>query len=735
MPRIIEHGAGAAAGAQAFGAALGGVVSGVQIASELQQREAAIRQKRLQTQLLGQEAELVQQHRQAQEEWDVLQAALGAPGAGPRNINEVPLLRDADTGATEAPGVLAAPSGLTREQARIFPSLSPESRALVLEEIEQDRQAKHFTAIATNLRGRAAMMGSGSGPYTPPGGTEGGLPPQLQAFADQAEQVAEAFDLGLLTGKEANSEMNRISDGILEAKWATEEEILAASALFGALDAARDEVGVMGFDNGKIEYIEGIIKQWTSGILPAPIARLLVGLGPKSSDELISWVLEKNHEAGGGGRSYEAQNRLNITGVPGRESPRAPGGRAQGQGGADDGLSQEAATDEVGGSAVAAPGSLQEISAEQQGTAPSQDPGAGFVTREETELYDERYKPSAALVVREKATAHQMDLVIDLGRAFSDGDGQAIKRLLDTAAKNDRDRTIFADLGAEMSEWFRTTPESHQKKKIALGADSRRGVRRGKITNAQAVAGSRLKKAYEKQAAIIKKGPADVGTLLGAYGPPGEESGLEGQATRRPSEGDPSSQGEWGLGHFDPEGSGYDDETAAKAGMQRGPSGHMSSREAKTGLLLKGRKHDTWDLLMEGEVVMGHQVYKHTATGRYYSFPADDLIEVARHEGMLEPISMKAAEKRVADKAPGPGEELGLEGQVARVPAKGERATVASPKKKKTKKKAKKKAKKKTKKKTRAEELRGGRGTGPSEYWDLRAEQEARKKAKKKKKD
>ena len=57
---------------------------------------------------------------------------------------------------------------------------------------------------------------------------------------------------------------------------------------------------------------------------------------------------------------------------------------------------------------------------------------------------------------------------------------------------------------------------------------------------------------------------------------------------------------------FDPEGSDYDYESAMKAGLKPQPVEgdtvpHWPSRDPKTGLLLKGRKHHTWDLLEKGE--------------------------------------------------------------------------------------------------------------------------------------
>ena len=69
---------------------------------------------------------------------------------------------------------------------------------------------------------------------------------------------------------------------------------------------------------------------------------------------------------------------------------------------------------------------------------------------------------------------------------------------------------------------------------------------------------------------------------------------------------------------FDPEGSEYDYKSAKKAGIKPNKTGHWPSRNPKTGLLLKGRKHKTWPLTIKGESAAGYEVYKGT-DGRYYS--------------------------------------------------------------------------------------------------------------------
>ena len=76
---------------------------------------------------------------------------------------------------------------------------------------------------------------------------------------------------------------------------------------------------------------------------------------------------------------------------------------------------------------------------------------------------------------------------------------------------------------------------------------------------------------------------------------------------------------------FDPEGKGYDYESAEKYGVKSDSSGHWSSRIPETGLLLKGSKHETWHKTLEAEKKLGCKVLK-KKDGRYYSIcPGDTL--------------------------------------------------------------------------------------------------------------
>tara|TARA_R110000751_G_scaffold22666_3_gene63663 strand:+ start:5493 stop:5915 length:423 start_codon:yes stop_codon:yes gene_type:complete len=73
---------------------------------------------------------------------------------------------------------------------------------------------------------------------------------------------------------------------------------------------------------------------------------------------------------------------------------------------------------------------------------------------------------------------------------------------------------------------------------------------------------------------------------------------------------------------FDPEGSGYDYKSAVSAGLEEDEDGHWPSRVPSgpnEGLLLKGKKHETWDLLEEAEEDEGNEIIE--KNGRFYSFP------------------------------------------------------------------------------------------------------------------
>lgn len=73
---------------------------------------------------------------------------------------------------------------------------------------------------------------------------------------------------------------------------------------------------------------------------------------------------------------------------------------------------------------------------------------------------------------------------------------------------------------------------------------------------------------------------------------------------------------------FDPESDAYDMASALAAGLKADETGHWPSRDPRTGLLLKGRKHKTWPLTLEGEEAAGMEIYQQG--NRWYSRPKGD---------------------------------------------------------------------------------------------------------------
>ena len=70
---------------------------------------------------------------------------------------------------------------------------------------------------------------------------------------------------------------------------------------------------------------------------------------------------------------------------------------------------------------------------------------------------------------------------------------------------------------------------------------------------------------------------------------------------------------------FDPKGSGYD-YAGAGFDVTRDSIGKMSSRNPRTGQILKGRKHPTYDLTKKGEKEAGYVIAKLFPKGKEYSY-------------------------------------------------------------------------------------------------------------------
>ena len=80
-------------------------------------------------------------------------------------------------------------------------------------------------------------------------------------------------------------------------------------------------------------------------------------------------------------------------------------------------------------------------------------------------------------------------------------------------------------------------------------------------------------------------------------------------------------RGEPTGGTFDPEGTGYDSDTAREAGLEPDETGHWGSLDPRTGMLLKGMKHKTIQKTIDVERKLGNKIVKRGK--RYYSTKAE----------------------------------------------------------------------------------------------------------------
>lgn len=101
---------------------------------------------------------------------------------------------------------------------------------------------------------------------------------------------------------------------------------------------------------------------------------------------------------------------------------------------------------------------------------------------------------------------------------------------------------------------------------------------------------------------------------------------------------------EKGVAPFDPNGSGYDMETALALGLKADPkTGHWPSRVPSgdmEGLILKGRKHKTWHKAVEGDKRAGYGIRWDSEKKRFYSKKDPNLIK-APHPSRLAVLKGK----------------------------------------------------------------------------------------------
>ena len=59
--------------------------------------------------------------------------------------------------------------------------------------------------------------------------------------------------------------------------------------------------------------------------------------------------------------------------------------------------------------------------------------------------------------------------------------------------------------------------------------------------------------------------------------------------------------------------------TAEEAGLERDEFGHMGSLDPRTGMVLKGRKHESWNPMVQEEMYRGNTVMYNPNEDRYFS--------------------------------------------------------------------------------------------------------------------
>jgi len=139
---------------------------------------------------------------------------------------------------------------------------------------------------------------------------------------------------------------------------------------------------------------------------------------------------------------------------------------------------------------------------------------------------------------------------------------------------------------------------------------------------------------------------------------------------------------------FDPEGTGYDYETAKRYGLKPDETGHWPSRVPETGQILKGRRHPTWYKTEEAETKLGNIIRK-SKEGRYYSgrkdygpifMKRDKLPGVSKDEtdvfsGLMrrtkeEPKKKAVPSKQAFEKYPAPKTEKEFDNTIKHIPSK-----------------------------------------------------------------
>lgn len=99
---------------------------------------------------------------------------------------------------------------------------------------------------------------------------------------------------------------------------------------------------------------------------------------------------------------------------------------------------------------------------------------------------------------------------------------------------------------------------------------------------------------------------------------------------------------------FDPEGPGYDYNLAVDSGAEPDSTGHWPSINPRSGRVLKGRSHETWDKTEEGEIALGNTITKE-ADGYYYSKKAP-AIKAVKVDAAPEPETIGKEQIGIIDR-------------------------------------------------------------------------------------
>jgi hypothetical protein len=90
-------------------------------------------------------------------------------------------------------------------------------------------------------------------------------------------------------------------------------------------------------------------------------------------------------------------------------------------------------------------------------------------------------------------------------------------------------------------------------------------------------------------------------------------------------------------GGFNPEGSGYDYKRAKELNYKRDEKGHLPTRDYKTGMILKGKKHKTFSKGVQEDFKKGYQLKK--KGDRYYTIKSKREFNKLREKASLPHVS------------------------------------------------------------------------------------------------